>query len=73
MTSPAEAHPRGPRRYNRWDLAMDRIVEFPWGVLLAVIGVVVLIRWPEKVDQATGLLTAAGLFGIGHGIHRSRR
>jgi hypothetical protein len=39
-------------------------------VLLALIAVGMIIFAPERVEDAKALLTAAGLFGIGHGIHR---
>jgi hypothetical protein len=59
--------------YRRYDATVDRVADFPWGILLALGGVLVLfVGGAAKVEEAKGLLTAAGLFGIGHGIHRSR-
>lgn len=59
-------------RYGWYDAMVDRVADFPWGIVLALGGILVLvIGGAEEVEQAKGLLTAAGLFGIGHGIHRS--
>lgn len=67
---PIHTENTGWRRTEAW---FDRIADVPWGLLLALIGLVLLVVSPGRADASSGLWTAAGLFGVGHGIHRARR
>jgi hypothetical protein len=57
------------RSIDRWDFWINHIADVPWGVVAFLI--VVVLRASKVIDDAalTGLGSAAGLLGIGHGLH----
>jgi hypothetical protein len=61
------------RHESWWDVAIERIADVPWGLLLVVFAFVVLITGWTGVEESRAILTAAGLFGIGHGIHTAAK
>jgi hypothetical protein len=68
---------RGQRRLvgsgRSWNSLIARTGDISLVLLLAILGIVVLLSSKEAVDQGKALLTAAGLFGIGHGAYTSAR
>jgi hypothetical protein len=52
-----------------WDRWIDRIADIPWGVIAFIVVLILLLTHDLKADDITGLGTAAGLLGVGHGIH----
>jgi hypothetical protein len=65
----APATPRaGHRGWNWWIL---RIADVPWGLGLAVIALPYVFL--GGIQQGQALLMAAGLFGIGHGVHTAAK
>jgi hypothetical protein len=73
----APQHGRGQRRLagsdRSWNSLIARTGDISLVLLLAILGIVVLLSSKEAVDQGKALLTAAGLFGIGHGAYTSAR
>ena len=59
---------------SKWDRFVIWSADVPWGVLIAL-GAVMLIALGGKdgLAKAMPLLTAAGLFGVGHGIHTAAK
>jgi hypothetical protein len=54
------------------DAFFERIADIPWGVLLVLVLVALLVFGKVKGDDIQtirALAASAGLFGIGHGIH----
>jgi hypothetical protein len=52
-----------------WDRTFERVADIPWGlVLLLTLGLLIGFGLVQEEDVRT-FATAAGLFGIGHGIH----
>ena len=47
----------------------NRLSDVPWGVLLLALVIGLVAFHVMSGDDARGLATAAGLLGIGHGIH----
>jgi hypothetical protein len=52
-----------------WPLIIERVADVPWGIVTFV-GLLVLL-WAGAIDSEDlkALGTAAGLLGVGHGIH----
>jgi len=48
---------------------MDLIADVPWGVIAFFTVLILLLTHRLSADDITGLGTAAGLLGVGHGIH----
>jgi hypothetical protein len=56
--------------FERW---IDRIADVPWGlVILVLVGIGMLRGWLNAEDLRA-FVTAAGLFGVGHGIHTASK
>ncbi len=57
---------------ERWESFIDHVADIPWG-LIAFLIIAVLILWhvlrQQDIDNAKALLPAAGLLGVGHGLH----
>lgn len=68
-----QPEPQAGRRWS-WDTAVITIADVPWGLIIAIIALV-LIAFGGKagLGKAAPMLTAAGLFGIGHGIHTAAK
>jgi hypothetical protein len=65
-----EAVDRPRKQY--WDPFFERVADIPWGVLLVVVLVVLLVIGKVKgndIETIRALATSAGLLGIGHGLH----
>jgi hypothetical protein len=58
----------GRRGWNWWIL---HIADIPWGLALAVVALPYLFL--GMVVQGQAMLMAAGLFGIGHGVHTAAK
>ena len=59
-----------------WQLVVERITDVPWGILAFVVIVVLMFSHVISSDDlanAKALLPAAGLLGIGHGIHQGSK
>jgi hypothetical protein len=52
-----------------WDRWIDFIADVPWGVIAFFVVLILLLTDNLAPDDITGLGTAAGLLGVGHGIH----
>jgi hypothetical protein len=52
-----------------WDQIFERIADIPWGVVLLITLVILVTSGRVQADAIRTFATAAGLFGIGHGIH----
>ena len=60
------------KKLVEFDPIFERIADIPWGILLVLLLVALLVfRKVEGNDIQTirALATSAGLFGIGHGFH----
>ncbi|MFZ3566396.1 hypothetical protein ACOKM5_05420 [Streptomyces sp. BH097] len=74
MTSPKETPPSDNRlslqeRWKKVDCVFMGIADIPWGLFAFVILLLcVTLHW-LPTSEATPLVTASGLIGIGHGIH----
>ncbi len=61
-------------RLTAWDRFVIAVADVPWGVLLALLAVgFILFGGADGLDKAVPMLTAAGLFGIGHGVHTAAK
>src|SRR5512138_2368771 len=61
-------------RSGRWDAVVIGIADVPWGLLIAVVALGFIVFGGEDgLGKAAPMLTAAGLFGIGHGIHTAAK
>jgi hypothetical protein len=61
---------------NWWECLVERIADVPWGIFafLAILGLLLSNALnSEDVANAKALLPAAGLLGIGHGIHQGSK
>jgi hypothetical protein len=52
-----------------WDTIFERSADIPWGVLLLFVIVILMLKGSVHADDVRAFATAAGLFGLGHGIH----
>ncbi|HEY5786417.1 MAG TPA: hypothetical protein VIT65_16745 [Microlunatus sp.] len=50
-----------------------KVADVPVGILLAIVGIICFILSPPQTEVGKALLTAAGLFGIGHGVHTAAK
>ncbi|HEY3207302.1 MAG TPA: hypothetical protein VGJ58_10165 [Gaiellaceae bacterium] len=48
---------------------MNLIADVPWGVIAFFTVLILLLTHRLRAGDITGLGTAAGLLGVGHGIH----
>jgi hypothetical protein len=61
---------RKRRRWSAfWDEWIDHIADIPWGVIAFFVVLILLLTGHLKAGDLTGLGSAAGLLGVGHGIH----
>ena len=67
-TGPGNSGARRSWHWN-WDCIFERIADIPWGVLLLIVLGILLAFGLVRTDDIRAFATAAGLFGIGHGIH----
>ena len=74
MTAGEDAMPETEN--GMWSRLVELVADVPWGIL-AFVGIILamLFHWltPEGVADAKALLPAAGLLGIGHGIHQGTK
>jgi hypothetical protein len=76
MNEPEELGPVPPTSNDRsrWNSWVIHVADVPWGLLIAVGAVLlILLGGKEGLAKAAPLLTAAGLFGVGHGIHTAAK
>lgn len=66
-----EATPTPAGRKRGWNWWILHIADVPWGLALAVVALPYLFL--GGVEQGQALLMAAGLFGIGHGVHTAAK
>jgi hypothetical protein len=59
----------GMKAPGDWDAWMYVIADVPWGVVAFFTVLILLLTDHLSGDDITGLGTAAGLLGVGHGIH----
>jgi hypothetical protein len=58
----------GGRRIT-WDAVIDKFVDIPWGILVLIALVIFMATHVFQADDVRAFATAAGLLGVGHGIH----
>ena len=58
---------------SRWDRFIEVTADIPWGVLLLLAVGVLRLFDRISAEDVRGFLTAAGLFGIGHGLGRGNK
>jgi hypothetical protein len=70
----SEPVPPTGRRLSPWDLVVLRIADIPWGLAIAASALLfIAFGGKEGLAKAGPMLTAAGLFGVGHGIHTAAK
>jgi hypothetical protein len=52
-----------------WNQTFDKIADIPWGVLGLIALIVLAVTHQVDADELRVFATAAGLLGVGHGIH----
>jgi hypothetical protein len=57
------------RGQGTWDKTFDKIADIPWGVLGLITLIVLAAAHQVDTDELRAFATAAGLLGVGHGIH----
>jgi hypothetical protein len=57
---------RAPGVFER---LLDRVADVPWGLLVLIVLVVLALFDQVHADDIRAFATAAGLLGVGHGIH----
>jgi hypothetical protein len=65
--------PTTGRRARGWNWWIIRIADVPWGLALAAIAVYFIVAGGDGLEKGKAMLMAAGLFGIGHGIHTAAK
>ena len=61
-------------RSGRRDAIVMGIADVPWGLIIAVVALgFIVFGGTDGLAKAAPMLTAAGLFGIGHGIHTAAK
>jgi hypothetical protein len=55
--------------WGNWEGLWDRIADIHWGLVLFGVLVVLLLIGQINGDDVRGFSVAAGLLGVGHGIH----
>lgn len=54
---------------DRWDRFWLRFADVPWGLIIFAIATLLTLLPEVDAADLRALATAAGLFGVGHGIH----
>lgn len=57
------------RGQGAWDKTFEKIADIPWGVLGLIALIVLAATHQVDTDELRAFATAAGLLGVGHGIH----
>jgi hypothetical protein len=57
---------------ERWEWVIEKVADIPWGIIVFVMIAVLMATHAikaEDINNAKALLPAAGLLGVGHGLH----
>ena len=54
---------------SKFERVVDRVSDVPWGLLVLIVLAVAMLFKYVNPDDVRAFATAAGLLGVGHGIH----
>jgi hypothetical protein len=57
------------RGWDKWDKFIDRVADIPWALIVLFVLALLLLFDLATGEDVRAFATAAGLLGIGHGIH----
>jgi hypothetical protein len=58
---------------TKWEQRWDALADVPWGMLLFAVVIVLAVLGVLHAEDVRALGTAAGLLGVGHGIHTASK